>query len=66
MLKKLEIDFEFQKKIFRFAKNKKIHFLSSPFDLDSIEFLSKLNFTRRSRACARQSFEHNVIPDVTQ
>ena len=43
MLKKLEIDFEFQKKIFRFAKNKKIHFLSSPFDLDSIEFLSKLN-----------------------
>ena len=43
MLKKLEIDFEFQKKIFRFAKHKKIHFLSSPFDLDSIEFLSKLN-----------------------
>ena len=42
MLKKLEISYEFQKKLFLFSKKKKIDFISSPFDLESIDFLKKL------------------------
>ena len=42
MVKKLEIPFIEQKKIFNYCKQKNIEFISSPFDIKSIDFLSKL------------------------
>ena len=42
MLKKLEISFKFQKKLFFYSKKNNIDFISSPFDLESIDFLKKL------------------------
>ena len=41
MVKKLELSFNQQKKIFNYCK-KKIQFISSPFDIKSINFLKKL------------------------
>jgi N,N'-diacetyllegionaminate synthase len=43
MLKKLEFSFEDHKKLINYCKSKKIIFLSSPFDIDSIDLLNKLN-----------------------
>ncbi len=43
MLKKLEFSFEEHKKIITYCKSKKIIFLSSPFDIDSVDLLNKLN-----------------------
>lgn len=42
MIKKLELDEESQKQLFSYCKKKKINFLLSPFDLDSIDLLNKL------------------------
>ena len=42
MLKKLEIDIEMHKKLISYCKKKKIIFLSSPFDHESIELLNSL------------------------
>ncbi len=42
MLKKLELNEEFHKKLISYCKYKKIIFLSSPFDQESIELLKKL------------------------
>ena len=42
MIKKLALSFEDHKKLLEYCKNKNIKFLSSPFDLDSIDFLNKL------------------------
>ena len=42
MLKKYELSIEDHKKIIRRCKMKKIKFLSSPFDLESINLLKKL------------------------
>ena len=42
MLKKLEIKFEDHKKLISYCRKKKILFLSSPFDLESINHLNKL------------------------
>jgi len=42
MVKKLEIPFFEQKKIFNYCKKKNIEFISSPFDIKSIDFLNKL------------------------
>jgi len=42
MIKKLALSFEDHKKLLEYCKNKNIKFLSSPFDLDSIDFLSEL------------------------
>lgn len=42
MIKKIALSFENHKKLLEYCKNKNIKFLSSPFDLDSIDFLNKL------------------------
>ena len=42
MIKKFVLSFEDHKKLFDYCKNKNINFLSSPFDLDSIDFLNEL------------------------
>jgi len=42
MLKKLELSFEDQKILFDYCKEKKIKFLSSPFDIQSVDFLVNL------------------------
>lgn len=42
MIKKLALSFEDHKKLLEYCKNKNLKFLSSPFDLDSIDFLNKL------------------------
>ncbi len=43
MLKKLELSKAEQKKIFNYCKKKKIDFISSPFDIESLNFLTSLN-----------------------
>jgi len=43
MLKKLELSIEQHYELIDYCKQKKIHFLSTAFDLESIELLSKLN-----------------------
>lgn len=43
MLQKLELSFEHFTMLSQFAKEAAIDFLSTPFDLDSIDFLTKLN-----------------------
>lgn len=43
MLKKLELTYEEFKELKIYCDNKNIDFLSSPFDLESIDFLNKLN-----------------------
>ena len=42
MIKKLELDIKDHKKLINYCNNKGIIFLSSPFDIDSIELLNKL------------------------
>ena len=42
MIKKLALSYDDHKKILKYCENKKIKFLSSPFDLESIDFLNKL------------------------
>ncbi len=42
MIKKLALSFKDHKKLLEYCKNKNIKFFSSPFDLDSIDFLNKL------------------------
>jgi len=42
MLKKLELNFEMHKELFLYCKNKRIIFLSSPFDHESIDLLKDL------------------------
>ncbi len=42
MIKKLELDGNAHKSLFSYCREKKIQFLSSPFDLDSIDLLDKL------------------------
>ena len=46
MLKKLEHKEEFQKKIFNYSINKKIEFLMSPFDIESVKLLKKLGLKK--------------------
>jgi len=43
MLKKLELSIEQHYELIEYCKNKGIKFLSTPFDMESVEFLSKLN-----------------------
>ena len=45
IIKKLEPSFKDQKKIFNYCKKKKITFLSTPYDEDSLIFLDKLGVT---------------------
>lgn len=42
MIKKLELDGNAHKILFSYCRERSIHFLSSPFDLDSIDMLNKL------------------------
>lgn len=42
MIKKLELDIETHKELIEYCKNKKIMFLSTPFDLESIDLLNDL------------------------
>lgn len=42
-LKKSESSFDFQKKIINYCKKKKIIFLSTPYDEESVDFLIKMN-----------------------
>ncbi len=42
MIKKLELNLDDHRKLISYCKEKKISFLSSPFDLDSIDLLNKL------------------------
>lgn len=42
LIKSLETSFKDQKKIFNYCNNKKITFLSTPYDLESLYFLKKL------------------------
>lgn len=42
MIKKLELDFNAHKELLRYCLKKKIIFISSPFDLESIDLLNKL------------------------
>lgn len=42
MIKKLELDFNAHKELIKYCKEKEIKFLSSPFDLDSIDLLHEL------------------------
>ena len=43
MLKKLELDINTHKELIKYCKSKNIIFLSTPFDLDSVDLLNKLN-----------------------
>jgi sialic acid synthase SpsE len=43
MLKKLELSFEDQEKLFKFAIKNNIDFLSTPYDIESAKFLNSLN-----------------------
>ena len=43
MIKKLELSYSDHKILYDYANEKKIHFLSAPFDLGSVDILSKLN-----------------------
>lgn len=43
MLNKLELSYENHKELMRYCKEKNIMFLSSPFDLESIDLLDRLN-----------------------
>ena len=45
MLKKLELDMDAHHQLISYCKEKNIMFLSTPFDLDSIEMLNKLGLT---------------------
>jgi N-acetylneuraminate synthase/N,N'-diacetyllegionaminate synthase len=45
MLKKLELDVEKHKELIRYAGQKKIKFLSTAFDLDSVDMLNELGIT---------------------
>lgn len=42
MLKKLELPYSFHKELINYAKSKNIMFLSTPFDVESVEFLDTL------------------------
>jgi len=42
MIKRLELNYDDHSKLIEYCKNKNITFLSSPFDLDSIDLLNKL------------------------
>lgn len=42
MIKKLELDFNAHKELIKYCKEREIQFLSSPFDLDSIDLLDEL------------------------
>jgi N,N'-diacetyllegionaminate synthase len=42
MIKKLELDIDAHKKLFQYCTKKQIKFISTPFDLDSIDFLFDL------------------------
>jgi len=42
MLKKLEIDEQFQRKLFRYCREQRILFLSTPYDVPSARFLDRL------------------------
>ena len=42
-LKKSESSFDFQKKLINYCKKKKIIFLSTPYDEESVDFLIKMN-----------------------
>lgn len=44
MLKKYELNFEDHLKIYRYCKKRKIKYLASAFDTQSLKFLEKLNF----------------------
>lgn len=46
MLKKLQIDKLFQKKLLKYCNKKKIEFLSSPFDVENVKFLKKIKLER--------------------
>ena len=46
MIKKLELSHKDHKKLFNYCNKKKIEYLSSPFDIDSIRFLTELNLKR--------------------
>ena len=46
MLKKLQINKLFQKKLLRYCNKKKIEFLSSPFDVENVKFLKKIKLER--------------------
>ena len=46
MLEELEISFEQQKELKKYAENRNIEFLSTGFDLSSVKFLNKLNLNR--------------------
>lgn len=45
MLKKLELDVDTHKELITYCKEKKIMFLSTPFDLDSIDLLNELGLS---------------------
>lgn len=45
MIKKLELDIETHKELISYCKSKEIMFLSTPFDLDSIDLLHNLDLT---------------------
>ena len=42
MLKKLELSEDEFRELYRYAKNKGIMFLSTPFDFESVDFLEEL------------------------
>lgn len=42
MLRKLELPYDFHEELINYSKSKGIKFLSTPFDVDSVEFLDKL------------------------
>lgn len=42
MLKKLELPYDFHKELIEYAKSKNIMFLSTPFDVESVDFLDNL------------------------
>ena len=45
IIKNLQTSFEDQKKLFNYCKKKKIIFLSTPYDEDSLNFLTKINIS---------------------
>ena len=65
MLQKLELSKFAHKKLFYHAKNRGIEFLSSPFDLQSLEFLIKLG-VRKIKISSGEMFNGPLIWQATK
>ena len=65
IIKSLETNFNDQKKIFEYCKKKKILFLSTPYDLDSVDFLFELG-VKAFKISASDFTNHFLVEHVAK